>query len=975
MSTLDLSAKKVSWASRIRRIAKNKQKKVDNLETVRSTEADEECSWNRNIIEKFQEDYKFWRKEYIQQDLCGLEARCQQVLESAMKGKLGALEESILIANGIYEEVNTCHCKGRSALHLAAAFGHTHIVQFLLEKGAVIDSLSEERLTPLMCGAASGNLTVIEVLISHGADINFNGNKTPLHWAVASGSADCVKKLITSGAAVNVPCELGVTPLLVAAAFGKVEIAKILLEHGADVRAVQGVSLDSALYLATAAGSMPCVKFFLEKLSPHIRNTYGETPLHLSESTETAALLLVKGGNPDAVDIYGRSPLHFAVMKEFLKLKTLVQYGADVNLQDKHGQTPLHLAAMQGASRKAGYLLSHGAKAGIKDNEGVSAYTLMRRKMPHAVPQIEAGLDCAVQATQNDPSEFDCLLSLDFSAIGMASPPVSDFRHSKILGSPSNLSTATSRRTQSLQKETDFIHDLVTHRDKDILAHPLIEAFIALKWEKVKIIFYLSFLFYLVMALVYTYFTTEAYLASCPDPGNKCTSDSGFNPMGREPPRPAKRWSWLETQPQRRSRQGRARKDFFNSFNVVHPVENIMDCDIKVAAVVAWGLLALCTVLVSLKEILEMIQRPKQYFTTLENLGQWAIVVSVVITSYWDGFAPCKCTKMCAWHYSSAAFGLLISWAMLLVRIGRFPGLGIYVDMLVKVLQNFGRFILVFLTMMNAFALSFCVIFPTEPAFSSYLQSMLKVFTMMTGELDYQELFYGHEQEDDAPDPNSIPAPVHFTSAGNGSGSEESIRIAFGLGQDLRYPLASHALYCVFTAVMTISLMNLLVALAVSDIQSLERRARVDRLCRQTRSIYRLENLLFSKLVRIAAPKRLLAYLKLKYLLQPSTKRCKFFIRPNDPRDEALPVELKAKLMEIVLKCKQDADSKNTTAANIATCLVEPPSENGQEQTDRLRTEKLEEQLVIIQNQLEILSRTLSEKMERIADILASKSE
>jgi hypothetical protein len=81
--------------------------------------------------------------------------------------------------------------------------------------------------------------------------------------------------------------------------------------------------------------------------------------------------LLKRGANPNAMDKYGSTPLHFAAAKGYVDVaRLLLEHGADANAKDKEGWTPLHLAALWGHADAARLLLEHGADANAKKKDG-----------------------------------------------------------------------------------------------------------------------------------------------------------------------------------------------------------------------------------------------------------------------------------------------------------------------------------------------------------------------------------------------------------------------------------------------------------------------------------------------------------------------------------------------------------------------------------------------------------------------------
>jgi ankyrin repeat protein len=104
--------------------------------------------------------------------------------------------------------INSHSFDGFTPLGLAVFFGHPETVNALLDAGADVNVASNEsmKVSPLASASAAGQLEIARVLIAHGANVN----------ARASGDF---------------------TPLHESAASGRIEFAKLLLHNGADVNA------------------------------------------------------------------------------------------------------------------------------------------------------------------------------------------------------------------------------------------------------------------------------------------------------------------------------------------------------------------------------------------------------------------------------------------------------------------------------------------------------------------------------------------------------------------------------------------------------------------------------------------------------------------------------------------------------------------------------------------------------------------
>ncbi|KAF9796715.1 hypothetical protein SFRURICE_008125 [Spodoptera frugiperda] len=222
-------------------------------------------------------------------------------------------------------------------------------------------------------------------------------------------------------------------------------------------------------------------------------------------------------------------------------------------------------------------------------------------------------------------------------------------------------------------------------------------------------------------------------------------------------------------------------------------------------------------------------------------------------------------TNTSSWQHDIAAITIFFCWLELMMIIGRFPTFGLYVQMFTTVTVNFATFLLAYSCLLIAFGLAFSVLFSNYAPFK-LPASLVKTVMMMSGELEYEDIFYSN----------------------NTTQSD--------------YPATAHGMFLTFVLLVTVILTNLLVGLAVSDIQALQESAGLDRLVRQTQLVAHLESMLFSSLLT-CAPKQLLGVLRWGALLTASHTRT-LTIRPNDPRENRIPKDLITAVYKMVASRK-----------------------------------------------------------------------
>ncbi|CAH0382945.1 unnamed protein product [Bemisia tabaci] len=139
--------------------------------------------------------------------------------------------------------VNLTTQDNETALHCAAQYGHTSVVNILLEHNCDPTIRNTRQETALDLAAQYGRLEAVELLVrTHPELVQAYNSKTansifphtPLHLASRNGHKAVVETLLAAGLDVNVRTAAG-TALHEAALCGKLEVARTLLEHGVDL--------------------------------------------------------------------------------------------------------------------------------------------------------------------------------------------------------------------------------------------------------------------------------------------------------------------------------------------------------------------------------------------------------------------------------------------------------------------------------------------------------------------------------------------------------------------------------------------------------------------------------------------------------------------------------------------------------------------------------------------------------------------
>lgn len=243
-----------------------------------------------------------------------------------------------LITNGSQLDVRTAAEFQRdlkTPLIIATSKDHFPVVRALVEAGADVNAHSALNNTPIGESIKNRNREMFDFLFSRGARVEVKD----FSLAVASDDISLVQWFLDHGFKLDqVEFEQSESHLAKAIAMGgaeRIEMVKFLIDRGADVNRPSGDFAEPPLVQAARQGKWQIAKYLLEcGADPNLASVHNAHVLIYAVrrgSLELAEILLQRGAKANPVDFEGMTPVEWAVEQENKDIfLLLVKYGATV---------------------------------------------------------------------------------------------------------------------------------------------------------------------------------------------------------------------------------------------------------------------------------------------------------------------------------------------------------------------------------------------------------------------------------------------------------------------------------------------------------------------------------------------------------------------------------------------------------------------------------------------------------------------
>ena len=480
------------------------------------------------------------------------------------------------------------------------------------------------------------------------------------------------------------------------------------------------------LHTATMTGSASTIKALLVKgADPNQQDDMGKVALHIASKAldvKIMKLLLDHGADVNKLDKQNMNALHYVVLSGKRNrsntviqcMDLLISKKVDVNAVECTRQTALHFAAIRSEEKWVEVLIKNGAIfSGMHTDkqEDSSLYLAIK----NCSGSIISCLDMCIVGPDGKMNEDR--LSIKKASTKASSEVMLNYEH--LQGNKPDMDDCKSDPTAffmtilDLKKNNDdpSFHNSV----KDIFMHPSTQAYVFFKWFNAKWLYYSLVLFsHLIYSLIYSFYAVVIYKYICkPEPQDVNSLNNFMEVLSTE--------TTCKIDPNNEA--------FWNS---------------SWTAVLCWLLLIPFTCVFVVSELTKAGQKLSNmktpnvstflrtlwdYFTDLESLLSWLLIYSFCTISFHQNpfliLTESKSFKVARYQYHASAYGVFITWLLLMLMIGRATELGLYVGMLKTVTKTLTKVLSAYITLIIAFVLSFFILLDEQHTFATSFSTMI----------------------------------------------------------------------------------------------------------------------------------------------------------------------------------------------------------------------------------------------------------
>lgn len=251
---------------------------------------------------------------------------------------------------------------------------------------------------------------------------------------------------------------------------------KYMLEQGADIKAINSSKRNALHQQCSTRGALGALEYLVAAgvdINEQDKNL--NTPLHLlcerrSDMPKEVAYLLGKGANPNLSNHIGQTVLHRAVwvwkaQKETVEI--LLEYKADINVQDRDGNTPLHIAVNRENKELLKVLTKYKADTSIQNKEGETAYQLAIRK---GYVDLASLININAEEDYKSRPEFQEIKDIKEQIIA------------KLIAGKYYYTSDKEGYTKFLYRDGEYVHERYEHGQTPLAVYKIKKATAALAW-------------------------------------------------------------------------------------------------------------------------------------------------------------------------------------------------------------------------------------------------------------------------------------------------------------------------------------------------------------------------------------------------------------------------------------------------------------------------------------------------------------